>query len=179
MLNPATANHKEFVQTRQTVFLEEGDSEFQVQSVNYEHEDGIRFPDMKITLNTSSFTYSSNFEYAVKRAVHYTVYNEETSEITYGRANNVTEMPSNYASAYKFEPPKSESKCYFYVTALRRDRIDSGDESGSGYYWTEWYTVSGTFVAVIESDNDATMRYVQKLASESYYAKNSYQKIEW
>ncbi len=180
MLNPPSTTHKEFVYKSQTVTLAVENSEFRVQSVTYKHEDGIEFPDMSIRISNDTFTYSTKFEYAVKRGVHYTVFNEETREITYGKAPNVTEMPEHYASAYKFDPPKESSTCYFYVTALRRDRIENTDENGSlGYYWTEWYTVNGTFVATIETDNNATMRYVQKVASESYYAKNSIQKIVW
>ena len=180
MFVPSSATHKEFASTTQIVSLSLENSEFRVTGVTYTHEDDIRFSDMKITFSENRFTYSSKFEYSVRRGVSYTQYNEETREITYGHARNVTELPSNYASAYKFDPPKESALCTFHVSALRRDKVESEDEMGNvTTYWTDWYSVWGNFVATIETDNNATQKYVQKVASESYYAKNSFQQMIW
>ena len=74
-LSPAAANHLEFSNNSQTVHLvEDADNKYRVTNVTYRHENDVIFEDMKISISGNSFSYSSQFENAVDRVVHYVVF---------------------------------------------------------------------------------------------------------
>lgn len=144
--SPTIGEHIEFESTNQTVSVVDTDTlEFQIESVSYQHELGMIFDDMVITVSSKSFHYSTHYEYAVRRKTYYSLKPDEYT-ITTHSIETIQDLPEIYEGVYQVDNPPSYTTVAFTVVGQERTIStttdpETGNESTSyGPWYPQTYT---------------------------------------
>ena len=200
-LSPATATHLEFASNSQTVSLANTDTDqYQITNVTYKHETGVIFADLKPAFNSNSFSYTSTFDNAVNRVVHFNVMEEvepeqdqddldaeddqESSEklptdfsqkkMVKKTVNNFTLLPEQYVSIFEVENPQESTTITFTISYNQRHKTETTDPTTGSVSskWSDWAPAGSTsFVATIETNMTQHIALVQQYVAGSQYAR--------
>jgi hypothetical protein len=152
-LQPVATDHTEFEQCSQTIsVVEPPDLEFEIQSVTYEHERGIRFSDMNISHTAKSFTFNTKYEFCVPREVDFTTTLDGVNLLEHSVAN-ITFLPKEYEAIFCVHlPPESTWVRY---TAHGREReireVTDAMTGSTSKEYGEWYPQSYTMTDTVET----------------------------
>ena len=192
-LSPSSATHLEFANNSQTVSLvNDADNEYKITKVTYKHENNVLFSDLKLTWSSNSFTYSSTFDNAVNRVVHFNVLEDadtssdesDTTEklptdfsdkvMVEKTVNNFSLLPETYASVFEVENPQESTNITFTAQYNHRYKITSTDSTtgATTERWSDWSSGgSVNFVAVIETNMTQHIALVQEYVAKGQFAK--------
>lgn len=152
-IQPVATEHTEFVQCEQTIsVVDPPNLEFEIQSVTYEHEKGVRFSDMRITHTTKSFTFRTKYEHCVPRRVDFTK-SEDGINLTTHSVENVTDLPDEYEGVYCVHLPPDTTWVRYTAHGREREIREVADET-TGTTQTEygeWYPQSYSMVDTVET----------------------------
>lgn len=152
--SPTIGKHLEFTPTLQTVSVENPPTlEFVITEVSYSHPYGFIIDDMKITIGSSSFTYSTSYEAIVNRECRYSIKPSE-SDLTFHYIDNIYDLPSVYEALYCVYNPPPSITITFTVKGKERTVTTSTDEStgSSSTSYGQWYDQTYTWDDVVETN---------------------------
>lgn len=177
--SPESGNHDEFVQTSQTVSVENPDGlEFQITDVSYSHPYGFIINDMKISNDETSFTYATAYDMVVNRACDYVLKPSEL-ELTYHHIPNIQDLPKEYEAVYCVENPPPSIDITFTVHGRER-KVSTSTDSASGSSSTTygpWHDQTYTWTDTVSTNLTKQMELVAKAVQNSqaykFYTEHS------
>lgn len=127
--SPTIGEHTEFDSTNQTVSVVDTDTlEFQIESVSYQHELGMIFDDMVITVSSKSFHYATHYEFAVRRKTYYVLHPDEFT-LTEHSVETIQDLPEDYHAIYQVDNPPAYTTVTFTINGRERTISTTTDET--------------------------------------------------
>lgn len=177
--DPEIGEHDEFTTHRETVTLDGGGTtRLRILSVEYAHENGVIFPDMEITFphlstcaDSTYFTYSTEYAYAVDRRSHYTLHPSE-KVLTTHYVDNPSDLPEDYWTLYWMENPKDVTLVTFTITVKQQSGSESENPDGSGtMIWGPESTAVYTWIDQVYTNWDIHRRMLVNAVNAGSAAK--------
>lgn len=145
--SPTLGEHTEFDSTNQTVSVVEPDNlEFNIERVTYQHELGMIFDDMVITVSPKSFRYSTHYEFAVRRKTYYSLKPDEFTLTTHS-VDTIQDLPDVYEGVYRVDNPPSYTTVTFTIVGQERTVSTTVDETTGQEHtsYGPWYPKTYTW----------------------------------
>lgn len=144
--SPTLGEHTEFESTNQTVSVVDSETlEFQIESVTYQHELGMIFDDMVITVSSKSFHYATHYEFAVRRKTYYSLQPDEFTLTTHS-VETIQDLPDDYQAVYQVDNPPSYTTVTFTINGRERtvsmttDPTTGQTHTSYGAWYAKTYT---------------------------------------
>lgn len=176
--------HVEFTDITQTIAINDQElHQWRIDEVTgYSTSNGVTFDDLVITvLGSKSFQYSSKFEYAVNRVVHYNILADDQSSLSEYNVFNVYYLPDVYDNLHTSEPPDQSMTVTFHIVGQQRTGSTSTDEQTgqTTTHWTNWTDWSDDYTITITTNNTKHAQLIREACANQRFVKNSVYKPQW
>lgn len=173
----------EFTPTTQTVsIVDQPTQQWRITSIDgYTTSNGMVFDDLTWSTTEKSFTFTSEFMYAVLRKVYYTTLSDDQSELYYGAADNIPLLPPVYDVLYRSDYPQQSMMVSFNIVGQTRtgDESSSDDSGSSTVVWGSWVEWSQQYTITITTNMDKHSQLLRQACMQSRLAANSPTKPSW